>query len=161
MNKKLLVSGVMATAFVVASCVSTSSRNVAGFSLSSSSKKSSIFADFGTKGGFSDSDVEALSSAPNLPLAEARVITDNDESFTSKLEMIKRARTSIDMVYFIYAEDDSSGAISSALVQKAASGVKVQLLVDFITNFTKFDHFQMMEKEGRGNLKVYYYLKYH
>ncbi len=154
MTKKVLVCSLMATSFIISSCVSPQSREVAG--LFGTQPISNIFNSRPPK-EFSNSEVASLASVPNLNLQDARLIQDNDASFQSKLAMIQSAHREIRMVYFIYADDDSSSVISNALIKKAQSGVKVKLLVDFITNYNKFDHFQMMENEGKGNLSVHYY----
>ncbi len=156
MSSKVFVSYVIAVSFVLSSCVSTSgSREVAGlFGIQSISP---IFSQRGAPKSFSDSEVAKIASVANLSLQDARLIQDNDAAFESKLAMIEKAQREIRMVYFIYADDDSSSVISNALIKKAKSGVQVKLLVDFITNYSKFDLLRMMENEGNGNLSVYYY----
>ncbi|MEP6934491.1 MAG: hypothetical protein ABI988_11185, partial [Nitrospirota bacterium] len=75
----------------------------------------------------------------------------------SKLEMIKSAKTSIDAMYYIYAEDFSSSVLTQALLDAALRGVRVRLLVDYQTNYNNLDLFSMMEKygnTGHGTLEV-------
>lgn len=148
MNKKLVMAGIL-SAFAITACVSTmkSNRNVASISL----------ADKQTARAFNDADIEQLASTDKLNIKSARLITDNDVAFETKLAMIKRAQKSIRMSYFIYGDDDSSAEISKALIEKAKSGVQVKLLVDFITNAKRLDHFQMMVDQGNRNLMVHFY----
>lgn len=105
---------------------------------------------------FDSQDLQKLASA-QLKLVDGKLLKDNDAAFDKKLQMIQKANKEIRMVYFIYANDDSSSLINSALIEKARAGVKVKLLVDFITNYKSLDLFQMLESAGKGNIKTYYY----
>lgn len=102
-------------------------------------------------------DILKRATSGKLALTEGEILIDNDAAFDSKVNMIKSATRSIRMSYFIYADDDSSSIITSELIKKAQSGVKVSLLVDFITSYSKLDLFQMMVQEGRGNIDVRFY----
>lgn len=168
MTKKnvLLVTGlaVALTAGVV-SCVSSPKapeRNVAGII--------DIFKEWNATGGYAETfrnesrarklDTEYIlkhASSAKLPLTEAEIIIDNDAAFDSKIQAIRDAKKTIRLTYFIYADDDSSSVMTSELIKKAQAGVKVKLLVDFITNYSRLDLFTMMEKEGRGNIEVRFY----
>lgn len=167
MNKKIVVVALASIAVITASCVST-------FKNTNQSDVRDIASD-GTKiveargedydfvkihiGGadkLNDDKIRKYASA-ELKLSEGRVIKDNDESFKTKLEMINKARKSIRMVYFIHAGDDSSSVLNQALIARARDNVQVRLLVDFITNYKNIDLFQMMEAQGNGNLKVFFY----
>ena len=164
MNKKVLISGFMATSFLMASCVlvPNGERQVAG--LFGSHTVSTLFAQRGAPRDFSDSEVASIATVGNMKLKEARLIKDNDAAFESKLRMIENAQREIRMAYFIYSDDDSSSAISNALIERAKSkGVQVKLLVDFITNYSKLDFFRMLELQGgknsknENNISVYFY----
>ncbi|GFE59169.1 hypothetical protein [Geobacter sp. AOG1] len=96
-------------------------------------------------------------SAGPLSASEARIITDNDAAFLSKLRMIEGARTSIDLMYYIYADDQSSSVLTKALIDAARRGVTVRLLVDYHTNYRHLDLFSLVEKESNGNLRVRFY----
>ena len=88
------------------------------------------------------------------------MITDNDEAFASKLRLVESARSSIDMLYFIYHDDPTSSIFSQALLAAAARGVDVRLVVDYNTNYRRLDLYTMMEKEaanGPGSLQVRFY----
>ncbi len=96
-------------------------------------------------------------SAGPLSASEALIITDNDAAFLSKLRMIEGARSSIDLMYYIYADDQSSSVLTKALIDAARRGVTVRLLVDYHTNYRHLDLFSLMEKESNGNLRVRFY----
>ncbi len=91
---------------------------------------------------------------------EALVISDNDEAFASKLRMVENARSSIDMMYFVYWDDASSSVLTEALLDAAGRGVAVRLLIDYDANYRNLDLFTMMEEEassGPGSLAVRFY----
>lgn len=103
--------------------------------------------------------LERATAGP-LEVKRAQLITDNDVAFRRKLSLVKYARQSIDMMYYIYADDHSSSVLTKALIDAARRGVAVRLLVDYATNYKRLDLYSMMEKlgnEGRGSLRVRFY----
>ena len=150
----------------VVSCVSgfkNQNRNVAGVADVAAiieSNKLNYAERFGEKSpakALTNAEIAKYASSSKLNLKEAEVIIDNDASFDSKLAMIQSAQKEVRLTYFIYAGDDSSSLITSELINKAKSGVKVKLLVDFITNYGKLDLFQMMAAEGGSNMDIRFY----
>ncbi len=108
------------------------------------------------------SDETVLNHAGGAPVAAGRalLITGNDYAFRSKLAMIKNAQSTLDLMYYIYADDFSSSVISEALIQAARRGVQVRLLVDYHTNYKRLDLFSMLENRargGQGGLEVRFY----
>ena len=110
-----------------------------------------------TPRGLTSETLAQNASAWPLSIGEARVYTDNDAAFLSKLRMVEGARTSIDLSYYIFADDHSSSALIKALLDASRRGVKVRLIVDYQTNYKYLDLYSMMEKEGNGNLQVRLY----
>ncbi len=107
-----------------------------------------------------DAALSRIASAAPLEATEARVITDNDQAFLSKLKLVEGARRSIDMAYYIFADDYSSSYLAQALIDAARRGVAVRLLVDYNTNYKRLDWYSMLEKlgnAGRGSLHVRFY----
>ncbi len=170
MNKKILLIAGLGIALVagVVSCVSsqinTTDRGVA--SVSDNIKKifednmdryAMNFSDQSPAKNLSSAEILKFASSSKLNLQKAEVIIDNDAAFDSKLAMIKSAQKEIRLVYFIYANDDSASVLTSELIKKAQSGVKVKLLVDIFTNYANMDLFSMMLKEGRGNIDIRFY----
>ncbi len=99
------------------------------------------------------------SVGPLTPRA-ARVITDNDAAFAEKLRLVESARSSIDMLYFIFHEDYTSSVLAKALLAAAARGVDVRLVVDYNTNYKDLDLYTMLESEaaaGPGSVQVRLY----
>lgn len=103
------------------------------------------------------SALNSLSSGGKLNLSHAELIIDNDRSFQRKIDMIKGAQKSIRMVYYIYSDDFSSSLFTQSVIEAAERGVKVSLLVDFITNYERLDLFDYMQTAGRGNIAVRFY----
>ncbi|MCB1825189.1 MAG: hypothetical protein KDJ54_11675 [Candidatus Competibacteraceae bacterium] len=120
-----------------------------------------ILAPVGDRAGYlSDEAVLQRASAGPLEVTRAQVITDNDESFRSKLALVEGAQQSIDLMYYIYDDDYSSSVLTQALIDAARRGVRVRLLVDYSTNYRRLDWFSMMEllgNAGQGSLSVRFY----
>jgi cardiolipin synthase C len=107
--------------------------------------------------GLSPERLTQTASAWPLQIAGGTVYTDNDAAFLSKLRMIEGARTSIDLSYYIFTDDESSSKLIKALLDATRRGVTVRLLVDYATNYNDLDLFSMMEAEGQGKLHVRLY----
>ncbi len=113
-----------------------------------------------TSGKLSDETVLKHATGEPLVIEEARLITDNDDAFRSKLALIEDAQISIDAMYFIFSGDYSSSVLAEALIAAAKRGVRVRLLLDYHTNYKRLDLFSMMEKQGNtgsGKLEVRFY----
>jgi len=100
---------------------------------------------------------ESVGKVSSLAIDSGKVITDNQYAFETKLALIDQAKTSIDLVYFIVSDDYSSSVFASRLIAASQRGVKVRLLVDYVTNYSRLDWFSMLEVEGRENLTVRFY----
>lgn len=101
-----------------------------------------------------DEVLAARQSAGPLAVADARVLLNNDSAFFSKLELIRSAKQSLDLAYYIHADDYSSSVLTQALIDAARRGVKVRLLLDYFSAYRDFDRLAWMEKAGGGNLAV-------
>ncbi len=100
---------------------------------------------------------ESVGKVNSLAIDSGQVITDNQHSFEAKLALIDQAKESIDLVYFIVSDDYSSSVFAKHLIAASQRGVKVRLLVDYVTNYSRLDWFSMLEWEGGGNLIVRFY----
>ena len=99
-------------------------------------------------------------STPPLQVSEGSVITDNDAAFEHKLAMVENARHSIDLAYYIFADDYSSSTFTQALIKAAQRGVRVRILLDYHENYHRLDWYSMMEhyaNTGKGSLQVRFY----
>ena len=99
-------------------------------------------------------------STPPLQVSLGSVITDNDAAFEHKLAMVKDAKHSIDIAYYILADDYSSSTFTQALLEAARRGVRVRILLDYHENYHRLDWYSMMEhygNQGKGSLQVRFY----
>lgn len=98
-------------------------------------------------------EVAATAQFDSQDIDSLHIITDNDAAFHSKLQLIDSAKESIKMIYFIYADDHTSSVVSKKLIAAAARGVKVELLVDYNTNYINLDLFSMLEREAQKAIR--------
>lgn len=111
-------------------------------------------------GFFSNESVLLNASSPALSFQAGRLLTDNDDAFESKLALIRGATDSIDLAYYIFADDYSSSTINTALMEAASRGVKVRMLLDYHSNYKNLDLFSMLEASaasGEGSIEVRFY----
>ncbi|CBW25847.1 putative phopholipase D-family protein [Halobacteriovorax marinus SJ] len=73
--------------------------------------------------------VEQDSAKENIQ-NEMTVLNSGIASLQFRLDMIKRAKKSIEVEYFIYNQDQAGRILTQALVEAAKRGVKVRILVD-------------------------------
>lgn len=106
-----------------------------------------------------DDQIFKASSSGKLDVKEGWVVTDNDAAFASKIQALRNttAGSEIRMIYFIYSSDASSSYFTNEVIKAAKRGVKVKILVDFLTNFKNYTLFRMMQQEGAGNIEVRMY----
>jgi cardiolipin synthase C len=74
-----------------------------------------------------EDSLEAHSTAPHL----LTLFDQGAASFHRRLELIRSAKQSIALEFFIYDVDHASRLLTQALMEKARQGVQVRLLVDF------------------------------
>ena len=120
----------------------------------------SYLSDESSRGSFSDETALRHSSGEELAFTSARVITANDEAFLSKLSMVESAESSIDIAYYIFADDYTSSAFARALIDAARRGVRVRMLLDYSSTYPNLDLYSMMQTEGNrgsGSLQVRFY----
>jgi putative cardiolipin synthase len=60
-----------------------------------------------------------------------RLLSKGEDSLRARLAMIRSAKKSLELEFFIYNVDEASRLLTSALIERAQAGVKVRVLVDF------------------------------
>jgi len=96
----------------------------------------------------------ALTSA-----ASARIYTEGEKTFTAMYEDIKSARKSIYMEYFIFHKDKIGKKFMELLVEKAAAGVEVRVMIDDLgSRFTPLRFFKKLKKAG-GHFHSFFQLR--
>ena len=88
-----------------------------------------------------------------LPLraqpAGLEVITSGERKWELLLQDIAGARQTIDLEYYLLADDASGRMIRDALEEKAREGVRVRLLIENVTNFSmRKAYYRQMEASG-------------
>jgi len=114
----------------------------------------------GSDSRLSDAALAEVASAGPLAVRKVTLVTDNDEAFRSKLRLVEKAQSTIDMAYYLYGDDYSSSALSAALMDAVVRGVKIRLLVDYHSNYKNLDLFSLLERSGAagpGSLEVRFY----
>ena len=101
--------------------------------------------------------LERQASAGPLALVSGEVLTNNDAAFAAKLRAIESATQSLDLAYYIFADDYTSSRLSQALIDAAARGVQVRLMVDYFSAYKDLDRFSWLEQAGRGRIAVRFY----
>jgi len=87
---------------------------------------------------------------------EIAIISQGSAALQIRLDMIARAKESIDIEYFIYADDISGRIFNQALVAKAQEGVKVRILLDYLSTKKTFGrHYATVMREH--NIEVKYF----
>ncbi|MHC9083850.1 phospholipase D-like domain-containing protein [Luteimonas sp. RIT-PG2_3] len=74
----------------------------------------------------------ATTGLPMTTASDARLLIDGHAKYTALLADIARARHHVHLEYYIYAPDHSGAALRDALVERAAAGVQVRLLLDAV-----------------------------
>src|SRR4051794_20457824 len=83
---------------------------------------------------------QVFSRASGAPLREGNQITllkDAAENYPAWLHAIADARAAIDVEMYIIHGDDEGRRFADALLRKAAQGVRVRLLYDWLGGFGK------------------------
>lgn len=68
----------------------------------------------------------------------AATLFDNRDAFAARLESVRRAGRSVDMLYYIWKDDLTGNLLAAALIEAADRGVRVRLLLDDV-NVLGFD----------------------
>ena len=91
---------------------------------------------------------------------DATIYTDVTEHYEALLTDIKAAKSSINLLYFIFNNDEIGNRITDALTEKAKEGVEVRLCLDAIGSFANdILMFRPLKKAG-GKVSLFniYYL---
>jgi putative cardiolipin synthase len=62
---------------------------------------------------------------------QSRILDNDTAALENVLQMIGRARKSMELEYFVFNPDRSGRLVLQALVKKADEGVKIRILVDY------------------------------
>ena len=80
---------------------------------------------------------------------DVKVFTNGEDKITALKEDLKNATHSINLLYYIFANDKVGNEIMDILVEKASQGVKVKLLYDSVGCIkTRKSFYRRLEKAG-------------
>lgn len=87
---------------------------------------------------------------------DMRIINNGSAALYARIDMIRRAKKSIDMEYFIFNPDTSGKIIMQELAAAAKRGVKVRVLVDkSMAVFALDEHYAKVLKDNGVDVKYY------
>jgi putative cardiolipin synthase len=88
-----------------------------------------------------------------------QILNSGIGSFAKRVQMIRRAKKTIEIEYFIYRTDLTSRLLTQELLKKAREGVKVRLLLDASFTVLQWDEYivQAASLASKGNFEVRYY----
>lgn len=87
---------------------------------------------------------------------EMQIINTGIAAFYARIDMIRRATTSLELEYFIFNPDSAGRIIARELVKAAERGVKVRLLVDKSSAVFKLDEYYA-QVLNQNNVEIRYY----
>ncbi len=87
---------------------------------------------------------------------EMRIINSGSAALEARLEMIRNAKTSLDLEYFIFNPDIAGGLVLKELAKAAERGVKVRVLVDKSIAVFKLDEYYAEALKEKG-IEIRYY----
>lgn len=110
-----------------------------------------------------ESDTEPTNQEGNLTqdvgtelqdVSESTVLSLNEDGLAAKLAVIDRAQAgdSLDLSYYLLSDDESSAFMASRLIAAAHRGVKVRVILDFFTNFSRWHYYHWIQYHAKdGN----------
>ncbi|WP_372655156.1 phosphatidylserine/phosphatidylglycerophosphate/cardiolipin synthase family protein [Halobacteriovorax sp.] len=100
----------------------------------------------------SDSDFDVQSESPQ----QIQILNDGYSALEKRVELIEKAKKTIDLETFIWRADDSGQILIHALIKKAREGVKVRLLIDKFIG-SKGINFFIAHELRKENIEIKYY----
>jgi len=80
---------------------------------------------------------------------------NNLDAFAARVELIKNAKKSLELQYFIFAGDDTAYAVIQLLVDAADRGVKVRVLVDDLLEGDNDDKIAILAQHPNIEIKLF------
>lgn len=93
--------------------------------------------------------VHSLQGSPYYEGNRVNIFDNGNDKFEALLADISRAKSFINIEYYIIADDKIGNRISQALVERARAGVKIRIIYDSVGSFkTPGKFFKKLKKEG-------------
>lgn len=102
---------------------------------------------------------DKVSSSGVMNPSELQIIMNNEAALEGKIDILRQAHADdrVYMMYYIHANDESTSRINFEIIEAAKRGAKVNILVDYLTNYTRLDMFNMLARQSHGNLNVLFF----
>ena len=84
---------------------------------------------------------QACSSYPPSSASRVQLLVDGHATFESLLEAIAGARRHVPLEYYIFATDRTGTRLRDALIERAAAGVQIRLLLDAVGSAYTYESF--------------------
>jgi len=81
---------------------------------------------------------------------EMQLLSEGSTAFLKRLDMVKSAKESIEVEYFIYNTDIAGSILTQALLRKAQEGVKVRILLDHFMTGSQITPYHVHELREHG-----------
>jgi cardiolipin synthase C len=103
----------------------------------------------------SSADVKDIGHALD-GVTNAAVLAKNEDALAAKLAVVDGAKSgdTLDVSYYIFSDDESSALYATRLVEAAKRGVKVRVMLDYLTNLTRYHYFKAMQDAAGGPSKM-------
>ena len=88
-------------------------------------------------------------------LSGFRLLADGEHAFEARLALIRSAEKSIDVQYYLIAEDEAGQRFVAALAVAAARGVRVRLLVDDLYTRSGSGPLAVLARQANVELRVF------
>jgi phosphatidylserine/phosphatidylglycerophosphate/cardiolipin synthase-like enzyme len=101
-------------------------------------------------------DKAVAESSPLAPLHYATILDEGERSLVARLNLIRSAKTRIDLQTYIFDKDDSARLVIDELVAAAQRGVQVRLLIDQLSAISDVQILAALAGSHRNfSLRVY------
>ena len=89
------------------------------------------------------------------------VLTNGEVFYEAELEAIRRAKHNINIEAYIFQKGRVAGRFMEALIERAASGVKVNLVIDAIGSFATWDRYLTPLRAAGARVERYHPIRLH
>jgi phosphatidylserine/phosphatidylglycerophosphate/cardiolipin synthase-like enzyme len=101
-------------------------------------------------------DTAVAESTPAAPRHYALLLDRGEDSLLARLNLIRAARSTIDLQTYIFDTDDSSRMVLDALLAAARRGVQVRVLIDQLSAISNLDMLAALSGAHRNfQLRIY------
>ncbi|WP_119716854.1 cardiolipin synthase [Cognatilysobacter tabacisoli] len=104
---------------------------------------------------------QAVTGLPPTTATAVRLLIDGGAKYAALLDDVARARTRIDLEYYIFLPDRTGTALRDALIERARAGVKVRLLLDAVGSGQTKQRFLQPLLDAGGEVAWFHPMRLH